>query len=129
MGYAIGNTKQAFNDAVQIANDYINILWSQDKNKAQPLHIKLQTAFNLHRQAINKLEQLQTELVCANELCGGYEAELAKAKVETEWLKKALGKYGQHLSDCEIVQQPFLSAAGAQWECTCGFEQTLKGKQ
>lgn len=89
-------------------------------------------------------EQLQTELVCANEMCGGYKAELAKAKAEykecdtrnaelheanekcfaeNERLKKALNKYGVHPPYCQIQR---LIGHKPELGCTCGLAKALK---
>lgn len=51
--------------------------------------------------------KLETELICANETCGGYEAELDKLKTEIKRLKETIKTQGErceHLHNllCEI---------------------------
>lgn len=54
--------------------------------------------------------------------------EIGKLQAENKRLKEELEKYGQHLSDCELIRQPFLSAANSMWECDCGLKQALQEK-
>lgn len=77
-------------------------------------------------------EPPKTPLQALDELLG--EAELlgcSKREIELEAenkkLKEDLAKYGIHSAECEIARRPFLSVSNAIWECTCGFEQALKG--
>lgn len=77
----------------------------------------------VHEKDIEKAHDDEIELLGLRESIEELEQKL---QAEVKQLKENLEKYGQHLDSCELIRRPFLSAANAQWECTCGFEQALK---